>query len=170
MNFFKPLAVKSLALALALSVAPAAVPANTPLVGISQAEAGHYGGGSFGGGRHYRGGRQYGGHRGFRGNRRYYRRHRGLGSGGAAIIVHFGLPDAGDVIHVPALATHTADKEIRFSWLAPGVWPTTIAMIANGLLNLEPLVSKTVPLSEAATAIINLRARKDDPIKVQITP
>jgi len=91
-------------------------------------------------------------------------------TGGAAIIVHFGLPDAGDVIHIPALATHTADKEIRFSWLAPGVWPTTIAMIANGLLNLEPLVSQAVPLSDAATAIVNLRARKDDPIKVQITP
>ena len=91
-------------------------------------------------------------------------------TGGAAIIVHFGLPDAGDVIHVPALVTHTADKEIRFSWLAPGVWPTTIAMIANGLLNLEPLVSRAVPLSEAATAIVNLRARKDDPIKVQVTP
>ena len=65
---------------------------------------------------------------------------------------------------------HKADKEIRASWLAPGVWPTTIAMIANGMLNLEPLVSKAVPLSEAATAIVNLRARKDDPIKVQVTP
>jgi threonine dehydrogenase-like Zn-dependent dehydrogenase len=91
-------------------------------------------------------------------------------TGGAAIIVHFGLPDEGDVIHIPALATHTADKEIRFSWLAPGVWPTTIRMIQEGLLNLEPLVSKAVPLSEAATAIVNLRARKDDPIKVQVTP
>ena len=43
-------------------------------------------------------------------------------------------------------------------------------MIANGLLNLEPLVSQAVPLSAAATAIVNLRAAKDDPIKVQITP
>ena len=67
-------------------------------------------------------------------------------TGGAAIIVHFGLPDEGDVIKIPALATHTADKEIRFSWLAPGVWPTTIRMIQEGLLNLEPLVSKAVPL------------------------
>jgi threonine dehydrogenase-like Zn-dependent dehydrogenase len=91
-------------------------------------------------------------------------------TGNAAILVHFGLPDAGDVIHVPALSTHTMDKEIRFSWLAPGVWPQTIRMIQEGLLNLEPLVSKAVPLSEAATAIINLRARKDDPIKVQVTP
>ena len=91
-------------------------------------------------------------------------------TGGGAIIVHFGLPNADDVIHIPADAFHKADKEIRASWLAPGVWPQTIAMIANGLLNLEPLVSKAVPLSEAATAIVNLRARKDDPIKVQITP
>ena len=43
-------------------------------------------------------------------------------------------------------------------------------MISNGLLNLEPLVSKAVPLSEAAAAIVNLKARKDDPIKVQVTP
>lgn len=91
-------------------------------------------------------------------------------TGGAAILVHFGLPDEGDVIHVPALTTHTMDKQIRFSWLAPGVWPTTIRMIQEGLLNLEPLVSKAVPLSAAAQAIVNLRARKDDPIKVQIVP
>jgi L-iditol 2-dehydrogenase len=91
-------------------------------------------------------------------------------TGNAAILVHFGLPNTDDVIHVPALSTHTMDKEIRFSWLAPGVWPTTIAMISNGLLNLEPLVSKAVPLPEAAAAIVNLKARKDDPIKIQVTP
>jgi threonine dehydrogenase-like Zn-dependent dehydrogenase len=89
---------------------------------------------------------------------------------GAAIIVHFGLPNTDDVIHVPALATHTADKEIRFSWLAPGVWPTTIRMIQEGLFNLEPLVSQCVPLSEAAHAIRDLRSRTGDPMKVQVTP
>jgi threonine dehydrogenase-like Zn-dependent dehydrogenase len=91
-------------------------------------------------------------------------------TGGAAIIVHFGLPNADDVIHIPADATHKADKEIRFSWLAPGVWPTTIRMISEGLLNLEPLVSRSVPLSEAAAAIRSLKAREGDPIKVQVTP
>jgi threonine dehydrogenase-like Zn-dependent dehydrogenase len=91
-------------------------------------------------------------------------------TGGGAILVHFGLPNADDVIHVPADAFHKADKQIRASWLAPGVWPQTIAMIANGLLNLEPLVSQAVPLSEAAQAIINLRERKGNPIKVQVTP
>jgi len=43
-------------------------------------------------------------------------------------------------------------------------------MIANGLMNLEPLVSTAVPLSQAAQAIIDLRARKGNPIKVQVTP
>lgn len=89
---------------------------------------------------------------------------------GGAILVHFGGPDKSDVIHVPALTFHEADKQIRASWLAPGVWPQTIAMIAEGLLNLEPLVSHTRPLSEAAQAIVDLKNRKDNPIKVQITP
>ncbi len=91
-------------------------------------------------------------------------------TGGAAIIVHFGLPNADDVIHIPADSFHKADKQIRASWLAPGVWPQTIRMISEGLLDLEPLVSHTRPLSEAAQAIIDLRDRKNDPIKVQITP
>ncbi len=91
-------------------------------------------------------------------------------TGNAAILVHFGLPNTGDVIHVPALSTHTMDKEIRFSWLAPGVWPTTIAAIAEGLVNMEPLISTAVPLSQAAQAIVDLKARTSDPIKVQITP
>lgn len=91
-------------------------------------------------------------------------------TGNAAILVHFGLPTTGDVIHVPAEATHKMDKEIRFSWLAPGVWPTTIRMISEGLLDLEPLVSRSVPLSEAGVAIRSLRAREGDPIKVQVTP
>ena len=43
-------------------------------------------------------------------------------------------------------------------------------MIDNGLLNLEPLVSTAVPLSQAAQAIVDLRARKGNPIKVQVTP
>jgi L-iditol 2-dehydrogenase len=91
-------------------------------------------------------------------------------TGGGAIIVHFGLPNADDVIHVPADAFHKADKQIRASWLAPGVWPQTINMIAEGLLNLEPLVSHTRPLSEAAQAIMDLKNRVDNPIKVQIVP
>jgi threonine dehydrogenase-like Zn-dependent dehydrogenase len=91
-------------------------------------------------------------------------------TGNAAILVHFGLPNEGDVIHVPALSTHTMDKEIRFSWLAPMVWPTAIRAISEGLLNVEPLISDTVPLEKTEEAIRNLKNRTGDPIKVQVTP
>jgi threonine dehydrogenase-like Zn-dependent dehydrogenase len=91
-------------------------------------------------------------------------------TGNAAILVHFGLPNEGDVIHVPALSTHTMDKEIRFSWLAPLVWPTAIRAISEGLLDLESLVTDTVPLVQTEEAIRALTEPVDDPIKVQITP
>lgn len=91
-------------------------------------------------------------------------------TGNAAILVHFGLPNTDDVIHVPALSTHTMDKEIRFSWLAPLVWPTAIRMIAEGLVNLEGLVSSTVPLEKGVEAIRALKERQHDPVKVQIVP
>jgi hypothetical protein len=85
MRILKSLATRVLAVALAFSVVPAAIPANVPVVGISKAEARdrggpprwhrgnlHRGGRDYRGGRrHYRGGRYYGN------NRRYYnRRHR----------------------------------------------------------------------------------------------
>jgi threonine dehydrogenase-like Zn-dependent dehydrogenase len=91
-------------------------------------------------------------------------------TGNAAILVHFGLPDEGDVIHVPALSTHTMDKEIRFSWLAPLSWPPAIRAISEGLLNVESLISETVPLEQTGQAIRDLRARIGDPTKVQVTP
>jgi len=91
-------------------------------------------------------------------------------TGNAAILVHFGLPNEGDVIHVPALSTHTMDKEIRFSWLAPLAWPPAIRAISEGLLNVEPLISDTAPLEKTEEAVRNLKDRVDDPIKVQITP
>ena len=91
-------------------------------------------------------------------------------TGNAAILVHFGLPNTGDVIKVPALSTHTMDKEIRFSWLAPMVWPTAIRAIAEGLVKVDPLVTSTVPLAKAGAAIRALKERQNNPVKVQVTP
>jgi len=91
-------------------------------------------------------------------------------TGNAAILVHFGLPNEGDVIHVPALSTHTMDKEIRFSWLAPLTWPAAIRAISEGLLDVESLITHSVPLEKTEEAIRNLKERVDDPIKVQIIP
>lgn len=91
-------------------------------------------------------------------------------TGNAAILVHFGLPDADDVIKVPALSTHTMDKEIRFSWLAPLVWPTALHSLANGLVKVEPLITGRVPLADAGKAIVALKERDGDPLKVIVKP
>jgi threonine dehydrogenase-like Zn-dependent dehydrogenase len=91
-------------------------------------------------------------------------------TGNAAILVHFGLPNTGDVIKVPALSTHTMDKEIRFSWLAPGVWPAAIRAIAEGLVKVDALVTSTVPLAKTGEAIRALKERQNNPVKVQVTP
>jgi threonine dehydrogenase-like Zn-dependent dehydrogenase len=91
-------------------------------------------------------------------------------TGKCSIIVHFGLPNQDDVIRIPALGFHTMDKEIRSSWLAPLSWPTAIRSIAEGLVEVEAMVTHTYPLEETEKAIVNLRNRTDDPMKVQITP
>ncbi|MEE2952789.1 MAG: BA14K family protein [Pseudomonadota bacterium] len=82
MSIFKSLTVKTLAVARALSLAPATMPAGMQLpgVGISQAKADPY----WRGGRHYRHG-GYRGHRGYRGYRGY-RHHRRNDAAAAAII------------------------------------------------------------------------------------
>ncbi|WP_082529329.1 BA14K family protein [Aurantimonas sp. Leaf443] len=77
MSFLKSWGVKSIALALAVSLAPLGVPSGTPLVGVTAAKADP---------RWDR--RGWDGHRGYHdGGRRYYshRRHNGIGSGGAAL-------------------------------------------------------------------------------------
>jgi L-iditol 2-dehydrogenase len=91
-------------------------------------------------------------------------------TGNSSIIVHFGLPNEDDVIGIPALSFHTMDKEIRSSWLAPLSWPTAIRSIAEGLVNVEAMVTHTYPLEETEKAIVNLRNRVDNPMKVQIIP
>jgi len=89
-------------------------------------------------------------------------------TGNCSILIHFGLPNEDDVIHVQALSFHTMDKEIRSSWLAPMVWPTAIRTIKEGLVNVDALVSHTYPLEDTEKAIINLKNRVDNPMKVQI--
>jgi L-iditol 2-dehydrogenase len=91
-------------------------------------------------------------------------------TGNCAILVHFGLPNSGDVIKVPALTTHSMDKEIRFSWLAPMMWPTAIRAISEGLVKVESLVTSTVTLPNAGAAIRALKDREGDPVKIQVIP
>jgi len=89
-------------------------------------------------------------------------------TGNCSILLHFGLPNEDDVIHVPALSFHTMDKQIRSSWLAPMVWPRAIRALREGLVNVEALVSHTYSLEETEKAITNLQNRVGQPMKVQI--
>ena len=89
-------------------------------------------------------------------------------TGNAAITVHFGLPNEDDVMKIPALSFHTMDKEIRSSWLAPLAWPAAIRVIKEGLVDVESMVTHTYPLEETEKAIVDLKNRVDDPMKVQI--
>jgi L-iditol 2-dehydrogenase len=69
---------------------------------------------------------------------------------------------------IPALSFHTMDKEIRSAWLAPLAWPTAIRVIKEGLVDVESMVTHTYPLEETEKAIVDLKNRVDDPMKVQI--
>lgn len=88
--------------------------------------------------------------------------------GNCSIIVQFGLPDGDAKFSIPALSFHTMDKQIRSSWLAPGVWPQTIRMVQTGLVNLESLITHKVPLEDAEKAIRDLRERTGNPLKCEI--
>jgi L-iditol 2-dehydrogenase len=89
-------------------------------------------------------------------------------TGNAGITVHFGLPSEGDIMKIPALSFHTMDKEIRSAWLAPLTWPTAIRVIKEGLVDVESMITHTYPLEDTEKAIIDLKNRVDDPMKVQI--
>lgn len=106
MKLVKYIGIRLLAVALALTFVPAAVPSGTPLVGISKADAQSYngrryyrgGGGYYGGRRFDRGPRYYGGRR-YDGGSRYYRdryyggryRDRNAGAAVAAGIIGLGI-------------------------------------------------------------------------------
>jgi threonine dehydrogenase-like Zn-dependent dehydrogenase len=88
--------------------------------------------------------------------------------GNCSIIVQFGLPDGDAVFKIPSLSFHVMDKQIRSAWLAPQVWPQTIKLIQEGLVDLESLVTDTFPLEKTEEAIINVKNRIGDPMKAEI--
>ena len=58
-------------------------------------------------------------------------------SGNGSTIVYFGLPGPNDKIQVPALSCITSDKTIKFSWLAPLVWPYAMNAVKSGLVDVN---------------------------------
>lgn len=86
-------------------------------------------------------------------------------SGAGATVVYFGLPGADDKIEIPALETIQSDKTIKFAWLAPLVWPTSIRAVANGLVKLDQLVTHKFSLEDAEKGIQFMKFGKGDKLK-----
>jgi len=90
-------------------------------------------------------------------------------SGRRARIVFFGLPGADDYIRIPAPKTIFWDKSIEFSWLAPFTWPTALQALANGLVNVDPLITHEIKLENLVQGLKNVRERKGNVMKAVVT-
>jgi len=86
-------------------------------------------------------------------------------SGSGSTIVYFGLPGPDDRIQVPALSCITSDKTIKFSWLAPLVWPTAIKAVAAGLVNVKKIFTHRFSLEECEEGIRFMKYGKGDKLK-----
>ena len=91
-------------------------------------------------------------------------------SGKRAVIVYFGLPGPDDIIRVPALNSLLMDKTIRFSWLSPLTWPTTIQSIATGLVKVKDLITHRFDLEDALKGLQAIKNREDNAMKGIIIP
>ena len=89
-------------------------------------------------------------------------------SGRRSRIVFFGLPGADDKIRIPALDTIFWDKSIQFSWLAPFTWPTALQALANGLVNVDPLITHSIALDNLVDGLIDVRERKGNVMKAVV--
>lgn len=86
-------------------------------------------------------------------------------SGGHATVVFFGLPGANDVLEIPLLKAIQSDKIVKFSWLTPLVWPSVIATLNAGLVDLESLVTHSFPLEKTEEGIQFMAKSKENKIK-----
>ncbi|MFW6139417.1 MAG: hypothetical protein ACOC7U_09625, partial [Spirochaetota bacterium] len=91
-------------------------------------------------------------------------------SGRRSIIVFFGLPGDKDKVEIPALETILWDKTVRFSWLAPLVWPQAITAISSEVIDVDSLITHNFKLEELITALEKVKNREDNPLKVLVSP
>jgi L-iditol 2-dehydrogenase len=89
-------------------------------------------------------------------------------SGRRARVVFFGLPADDAVVRVPALESILWDKTIRFSWLAPLVWPTAINAMATGQVDLSMICTHTMTLADLKQGLADVKDRKGNPIKAVV--
>ena len=86
-------------------------------------------------------------------------------SGAWATIVYFGLPGPDDNIEVPALSSIQSDINIKFSWLAPLVWPQTVRTLGAGLVSVDKIVTHRFSLEQLEEAIEFMKSSPEDKLK-----
>lgn len=86
-------------------------------------------------------------------------------SGSGSTIVYFGLPGPDDKVQVPALSCIQSDKTIKFSWLAPLVWPTAIRSVAAGKVKFEKIFTHRFKLEDCENGIKFMKYGKGDKLK-----
>ena len=86
-------------------------------------------------------------------------------SGKHSTIVLFGLPSADAKLEIPVLETLTKEKTIRFSWLAPLVWPKVIHTLASCQITLDDLITHRFNLEDLVTALEMLHAKEEPMVK-----
>jgi threonine dehydrogenase-like Zn-dependent dehydrogenase len=91
-------------------------------------------------------------------------------SGPGSIVVLMGLAGPNDTISVPLLSNLAQDKTIRFSWLYPLQWPTTIRILETASIDTGPIITHSAPLDGISSAIERVLQREDDVVKTVITP
>jgi L-iditol 2-dehydrogenase len=91
-------------------------------------------------------------------------------SGPGSIVVLMGLAGPNDTISVPLLSNLAQDKTIRFSWLYPLQWPTTIRILENESIDTGPIITHSASLDGIGSAIERVLQREDEVVKTVIKP
>ena len=91
-------------------------------------------------------------------------------SGPGSIVVLMGLAGPNDTISVPLLSNLAQDKTIRFSWLYPLQWPTTIRILETQSIDTGPIITHSASLDGIGAAIERVLQREDEVVKTVITP
>jgi L-iditol 2-dehydrogenase len=91
-------------------------------------------------------------------------------TGQGSTVVLMGLAGPNDAVSVSLLSNLTQDKTIRFSWLYPLQWPTTIRLLDAAKVDTGPIITHTASLDGISAAIERVLQREDEVVKTVITP
>jgi L-iditol 2-dehydrogenase len=91
-------------------------------------------------------------------------------SGPSSTVVYMGLSGPNDTVQLALLANLVHDKTIRFSWLYPWQWPTTIRILEDAKIATDRIITHTAPLEGIAGALERVLKREDEVVKTVVKP